>query len=58
MLVTYGRLFSYACHAKEALHKLGIEICILKLNQIKPIETECISLCLEKRRVFFFEEGI
>ena len=58
LLVTYGRLFSCACLAKESLHKLGIEICILKLNRIKPIADECLAACEGKRHVFFFEEGI
>ena len=58
ILVTYGRLFSCACLAKEALHKHGIEICILKLNQVKPIAEECTTKCMDKKHVFFFEEGI
>ena len=29
LIITYGRLFSYACKAKEQLGKEGIEVCIL-----------------------------
>lgn len=58
MLVTYGRLFSYACRAKEALRAQGQDICVLKLNRIKPIDEKSVAACKEKNRVFFFEEGI
>lgn len=58
ILVTYGRLFSFACLAQSMLKKDGISIKILKLNRIKPIGPEAVELCLDAKRVFFFEEGI
>ncbi len=58
LLVTYGRLFSYACKAKEKLAELGIDVCILKLCRIKPINTEAVEFASCFKNVWFFEEGI
>lgn len=58
LIVTYGRLFSYACQAKERLSEQGIDVCILKLNVIKPLPATAAKTALEFRNVCFFEEGI
>ena len=58
LLVTYGRLFSYAVKAKEQLVEQGIDICILKLCRIKPINQKAIDLAMDFEKVWFFEEGI
>lgn len=58
LLVTYGRLFSYACKAKEILAEQGIEVCILKLCKIKPINREAVEFASTFKNVWFFEEGI
>ncbi len=58
LLITYGRLFSYACKAKQKLEKLGIEICLLKLCRIKPIDKDAVDFAAKFENVWFFEEGI
>ena len=58
MLVTYGRLFSYACQAKEQLEREGISLCVLKLNQIKPVDPGALQVIRHQQWVFFFEEGM
>lgn len=58
LIITYGRLFSYACKAKETLADMGIEVCILKLCKIKPISNEAVGLASHFANVWFFEEGI
>ena len=58
LLVTYGRLFSYAAKAKEQLAEQGIDICILKLCRIKPINQKAIDLAMNFEKIWFFEEGI
>ena len=58
LIITYGRLFSYACKAKEILAEKGIEVCILKLCKIKPIDTAAFDFATEFNTVWFFEEGI
>lgn len=57
-IVTYGRLFPYACDAAKRLRKKGISACVIKLNRIKPIDEEAIKECLGKKKIYFFEEGI
>lgn len=58
LIITYGRLFSYACIAKESLEKQGIQVCILKLNVIKPINSDSVKKSLNFNNCYFFEEGI
>lgn len=58
VLLTYGRLFSYACEAADKLLKFGIKIKIIKLNCIKPICKTIINFVINAKYVFFFEESI
>lgn len=58
LLVTYGRIFSSSCLAKEKLGEIGIYIDILKLNRIKPIDIEAVKSSLSYDKIYFFEEGI
>ncbi len=58
VMVTYGRLFSFACRALAALRDAGISVRIVKLNRIKPIDLDAVSDTLKAKKVFFFEEGI
>ena len=58
VLVTYGRLFSFACKALLMLKNKGIKIRIIKLNRIKPIDPSAIASAAKAQKVFFFEEGI
>ena len=58
LIVTYGRLFSEACLAKQSLEQKGIKTYILKLNQIKPIDANAVEIAKNFKNVFFFEEGM
>ncbi len=58
LIITYGRLFSYACLAREELEKKGVNVCILKLNTIKPIPKAAPRKAAVYRYCCFFEEGI
>ena len=58
LIVTYGRLFSHACLAKNKLEENGVNVNILKLNIIKPIPEESVAAARSFKRVLFFEEGI
>ncbi len=58
LIVTYGKLFSFACKAKKTLEERGIKTCLLKLNIIKPIPKDSINKALNFKNIFFFEEGI
>lgn len=58
LLVVYGRLFSQACKAKEVLRKKGMNVKILKLNKIKPVNTEIFKNISDFTHIFFFEESV
>ena len=58
MIVTYGRLFSFACLALSRLKRSGLRVKILKLNRIKPIDKDAVFAAVSADRVYFFEEGI
>lgn len=57
VLVTYGRLFFEALKAAQRLERDGIPVSVLKLTRIKPLESDCIRLIGEFKRVVFFEES-
>ena len=59
LIITYGRLFSFACMAKHRLLKDNeMNVSVLKLNKIKPIDSEAIKAATKFKNIFFFEEGI
>lgn len=58
LIVTYGRIFSNACIAANELKKQGIDVCILKLNKIMPINIKAVYSAVNYKEVYFFEEGI
>lgn len=58
LIITYGRLFSFACECMERLEKQGISACILKLNTVKPIDSSAVIGAKDFKYCFFFEEGI
>lgn len=58
LIITYGRLFSFACECMERLEKQGISACILKLNTVKPIDNDSVVGAKKFKYCFFFEEGI
>lgn len=57
-VVTYGRLFSFAAEAADKLRDRGIEVKLLKLNRVIPIDEAAVREALGCGRVFFFEEGV
>lgn len=57
-IVTYGRLFSYACKAKEKLESEGISVNVIKLCRIKPIDCKAVKLASDCEMIFFFEESL
>lgn len=57
-IVTYGSLFSNACLAMEALEKQGVDVRIIKLNRVWPIDEAAVREATKSGTVLFFEEGI
>lgn len=58
LLVTYGREFSQACMAQKLLREQGIDICLMKLNTIRPLAIGALGTAKKYPTVYFFEEGI
>lgn len=57
-IVTYGRIFSHACAARDMLNERGKDFSVIKLNRIKPIDVNAVKAAFNAENVFFFEEGI
>ncbi|MBQ6569534.1 MAG: 1-deoxy-D-xylulose-5-phosphate synthase [Clostridia bacterium] len=58
LIVTFGRIFSYAYDAEKKLCADGEKVSVLKLNRIKPIDPEAVKYALGFKKVFIFEEGV
>lgn len=58
LIVTYGRIFSHAYECYKMLKELGHEICVLKINVIKPLPEEMINKCTLFKNILFFEESV
>lgn len=57
-VVTYGRTFKAVINAAERLKNESINIKIIKLGRIKPIDEGALLACKVCKKVFFFEEGM
>ena len=57
LVITYGRIFSNVCIARENLISENIDFCILKLNIINPIEQKIIDVIKNFENIIFFEES-
>lgn len=58
IIVCYGRQFVEALKAKDMLMQEGIEVSILKLNVVNPIEAEIPQFLKEYKNVYSFEEHV
>jgi 1-deoxy-D-xylulose-5-phosphate synthase len=57
-LVTYGRITSEAIAAVDDLKIKGKDVCLISLNQIKPISEPIFDMLADKKSIYFFEEGM
>jgi 1-deoxy-D-xylulose-5-phosphate synthase len=57
-IITYGRIFAFAAKVMEELLSRGIEINVIKLNKIKPIDKGAFEDAIKADKIFFFEEGM
>ncbi|MDR0914414.1 MAG: 1-deoxy-D-xylulose-5-phosphate synthase [Oscillospiraceae bacterium] len=58
LVVTYGRIFSFAAQAADELKQQKIDVCILKLCRIKPIDQSAIGFASKFKKILFFEESV
>ena len=57
-IVTYGKLFFEAIKAKQIFDEKNIDVKIIKLLKIKPIDKESYLSAINSNYVFFFEEAV
>lgn len=57
-IVTYGNLFCNACEAMKKLAEYDIDIKVVKLNRVWPIDEAAVTAVKKCETVLFFEEGI
>lgn len=55
--MTYGRITFSVLEAAEQLAREGLPVSVLKLNRLRPIDSDCYRLARTFDRVLFFEEG-
>lgn len=58
VVLTYGRIFVQAIKAQNILEKKGINVKVIKLNKIHPIDKAVCDELRNKEKIYFFEEGI
>ena len=58
LVVTYGRVSAEVLNAVSALKERGIEVSVLILNKIKPIDIFAVKLASTYKNVLFFEESV
>lgn len=56
-IVTYGRLFASAAKALKMLAAKGIRVKVVKLNKIKPVNSDAVTSVCNCKFVFFYEES-
>ena len=54
IIVTYGRIFA---NAARVCRESG-NLCVLKLNRIRPIDPKAVDIVSSYKSIFFFEEGM
>ncbi len=57
-IVTYGTLVCEALKAQKALQSYGVELSVIKLEQIFPLPLGFVDDLNNYENIFFFEEGI
>lgn len=58
VIVTYGRLVGQAIRAQKRLLDNQINVAVMKIGKICPIEKKILHELMKFRKIFFFEEGI
>ena len=56
-IVTYGRLFAEAANALNILKEKNIDVKVIKLNKIKPINPDAVNAVMNASQIYFYEES-
>lgn len=58
LVISYGRISVNVMNAVDTLKTQGINVSLLVLNKIKPIDKEVVDIALDYSHIFFYEETI
>ncbi len=58
LIISYGRVTAEVINAVEYLKNKGIEISIVSLNKIKPINNDVFDISLKYNEIYFYEESV
>ena len=58
LIISYGRISVNVMNAVNTLNDQGINVSLLILNKIKPINSDVVNIALDYSHVFFYEETI
>lgn len=58
LIISYGRVTAEVINAVEKLKNSGVNISIIALNKIKPINNEVYNLALKYTEIYFYEEAV
>ncbi len=58
LIISYGRISVNVMNAVDKLKTQGVNVSLLVLNKIKPIDKEVVNTALDYFHVFFYEETI
>ncbi len=58
LVISYGRVTAEVINAVEQLKLKGINISIVSLNKIKPIDNEVYNIALKYNEIYFYEESV
>ena len=58
LIVSYGRVTAEVINAVEHLKKIGINISLVSLNKIKPINSDVYDVAMRYNDIYFYEEAV
>ncbi len=58
LIISYGRVTAEVINAVEILKEKGINISIISLNKIKPINEQILDIALKYNKIYFYEESV
>ena len=58
LIISYGRLTAEVINAIEKLREKNINISLISLNKIKPINNEVFDIAMKYNEVYFYEETV
>jgi deoxyxylulose-5-phosphate synthase len=58
LIISYGRVTGEVLNTVETLNGKGVNVSVISLNKIKPINKDIIAFALGYKEVYFYEEAV